>query len=129
MPRSSVLAYHYFDSMEALYANLLRISFKLTNRGALELSALEMPSRQKIETAVADLLKRSRPGRNFLFHALLVVQTSISTTIQGLIKELLLYRSQISCMVKEKIFAAGQEEGCEKIPTARNGDDQGHPRR
>lgn len=108
------LTYHYFDSKEELYAELLRIAFKQMNRGALELAALEMPSRQKIETAVADLLEEIEARPEFSLYVLLVAQASITTAIPEQIKELLRSRSQISYMVMEKIFTAGQQEGCVK---------------
>lgn len=116
---SQGLTYHYFSSKEDLYAELLRTAFKQMNRGALELAALEMPSRQKIETAVGDLLEEIETKPEFSLYVLLVAQASISTAIPEQIKELLLSRSQLSYMVMEKIFTAGQDESCVKKYPAR----------
>jgi len=115
---SQGLMYHYFASKEELFSELIRSAFKQMNRGVLELAALEMPSRQKIKTAVGDLLDDIETKQEFSLYVLLVAQASISTAIPEEIKEILQSRSQISYMVMEKIFTEGQAEGCVKnFPT------------
>jgi len=111
---SQGLMYHYFSSKEDLFAELIRVAFKKMNRGALELAALEMPARQKIRTAVSDLLDEIETRPEFSLYVLLVAQAGISSAIPDRIREVLRSRSQISYMVMEKIFTEGQAEGCVK---------------
>lgn len=111
---SQGLLYHYFASKEDLFAELIRTAFKRMNRGALELAALALPSRQKIAAAVTGLLTDIETKESFALYVLLVAQASISTAVPTEIKEILNSRSQISYMVMEKIFTEGQSEGCVK---------------
>lgn len=111
---SQGLMYHYFASKEELFAELIRIAFKQMNRGALELAALEMPARQKIITAVTDLLVEIETEEEFSLYVLLVAQAGISSAVPESIRDVLHSRSQISYMVMEKIFTEGQQQGCVK---------------
>jgi len=111
---SQGLTYHYFNSKEALFAELIAIAFKQMNRGALELAAMEMPSRQKVAAAIQGLLDEIENNEEFSLYVLLVAQASISSAMPEEIQQVLQSRSQISYMVMEKIFAEGQQQGCVK---------------
>ena len=116
---SQGLLYHYFGSKEELFAELIKVAFKKMNRGALEIAALEMPARQKVETAISDLLKEIETNEQFSHYVLLVARAGISDAVPDEVRELLDNRTQISYMVIEKIFSEGQQAGCVKDFSAR----------
>lgn len=111
---SQGLLYHYFDSKEAIYVALIREAFERMNQAARELAGTTMTPREKIETAIEQLLADVEEDERFAHHVLLIAQAGISDGLPAEVKELIERHQDIPYQVVTGILAEGQTQGVVK---------------
>lgn len=111
------LLYHYFDSKEAIYLELIRGAFERMNAAARGLEQLAAPPREKLRRALAELVagltRHEETARTYL----LIAQASASEATPRPVQALIRKERAVVYDVMARIFRAGQRDG-----TVRPGD-------
>jgi AcrR family transcriptional regulator len=111
---SQGLLYHYFESKEAMYVELIREAFQRMNQAARELAGTTLTSREKIETAIERLLADVEENERFAHHVLLIAQAGLSDGVPPGAQELIERQQGIPYQVMTGILAEGQADGVVK---------------
>jgi TetR/AcrR family transcriptional regulator len=108
---SQGLLYHYFDSKEAIYVALIREAFERMNQAARDLAGTTMTPREKIESAIEQLLAEVEENERFAHHVLLIAQAGISDGLPAGAPELIGRHQDVPYRVVAGILAEGQAAG------------------
>lgn len=112
---SQGLLYRYFDSKEAIFTELIRNAFRLMNEAARGLEAMDITPREKIQTAVIQLLRGIDEGQEFAYTVLFNAQAGVSPDTPREAQKILRKESSVAYGVIERILRAGQEDGSIKL--------------
>lgn len=108
---SQGLMYHYFDSKEAIFIELIRSAFARLNDACYTLEAMALPPAQKIKLAIGGLLQGINDNADHARYHLLVAQATASDAIPAPARAIIQSENQIPYQVIARIMAAGQAEG------------------
>ncbi len=108
---SQGLLYHYFESKEAIYTELIRDAFEKMNAACRALEAGPLPPEQKIRKALSELLRSIEQNAIFASTVLLIVQAGISEATPDEARQLIATESHVPYQVIERILSQGQLEG------------------
>lgn len=115
---SQGLMYHYYQSKEQIFIELIRMSFERMNQAVKELEKLEMPPREKIRLALEHLLKGLDAHEDTGFYHLLIAQATASDAIPEEAKAIIQKQNRLPYQVISRIIQEGQENGdfCQHDP-------------
>lgn len=108
---SQGLLYHYFGSKEDIFTELVRRAFERMNAAAHGLEAVQMPPREKILTAMTQLVRGIDEGEDFARTVLLIAQAGVSEDTPEAARRIIEAESGVPYEVVEKIMRQGQEDG------------------
>ena len=108
---SQGLVYHYYESKESIYIELIQTAFLKMNTAALELERLPLPPREKIRMAMEQLLRGLDENEHAgLYHLLIAVATT-SDAIPEKAKEIIKKENIVPYEVMTRIITEGQKDG------------------
>lgn len=115
---SQGLMYHYYQSKEQIFTELIRVSFERMNKAVKELEKLEMPPKEKIRLALEHLIKGIDAHADTGFYHLLIAQATASDVIPEEAKAVIQKQNRLPYQVIGKIIREGQEAGefCDHDP-------------
>jgi len=105
------LIYHYFDSKEEIYEELISNALDKMNEAADMLQAMEEKPHQKIKMAIEQLLHTIENSDDFVQTSRLIAQATNSTAIPENTKKLIEKKRDKPYRVIARIMAEGQTEG------------------
>lgn len=108
---SQGLLYHYFRSKEYIFTELIRDAFEKMNSAALALEALPMAPREKINTAIIQLLRGIEEGQDFARMVLMIAEAGVSSATPAQAQSIIREQSGVPYDVVERIMRAGQQDG------------------
>jgi TetR/AcrR family transcriptional regulator len=108
---SQGLLYHYFDSKEAIYVEIIRRAFDKMNSAARELEAARLSPRQKLELAAAQLLASLDHSDEFAWYSTLISQASVSDAVPDEARQIIARQRNVPYDVVARIMRAGQKDG------------------
>jgi AcrR family transcriptional regulator len=115
---SQGLLYHYFQSKEEIFVELIRHALEGMNAAARKLEELPLTPAEKIDKAVTELLRGMSENEDFARYFLLVAQANFSEAIPVEAKTLIQKESDAPYEVMTRIMRAGQREGTIKKHSA-----------
>jgi AcrR family transcriptional regulator len=108
---SQGLMYHYFDSKEAIFVELIRSAFARLNSACYSLEGLALSPAEKIKLALEGLLQGINDNADHARYHLLIAQATASDAIPPAAKAIIQSENQIPYTVIARIMAAGQATG------------------
>ena len=108
---SQGLMYHYFDSKEAIFIELIRSAFARLNDACYHLEAMALSPSEKIKLALGGLLQGINDNADHARYHLLIAQATASDAIPPAASAIIQNENQIPYQVIARIMAAGQAEG------------------
>lgn len=108
---SQGLLYRYFASKEALFTALIAASFAQLVGAATALEQMDMPARDKIAMALAQILANMEAEASFSERVLLIAQASIAEGVPEATKAVIRAESGKPYASVARIMARGQAEG------------------
>ncbi len=108
---SQGLMYHYFDSKETIFIELIRSAFARLNSACYILEEMALPPAEKIKLAIGGLLQGINDNADHARYHLLIAQATASDAIPAAAKAIIQSENQIPYEVIARIMAAGQVEG------------------
>ena len=108
---SQGLMYHYFDSKEAIFIELIRSAFARLNDACYSLEAMDLPPAEKIKLAIGGLLQGINDNADHARYHLLIAQATASDAIPAPARAIIQSENQIPYQVIARIMAAGQAQG------------------
>ena len=108
---SQGLLYHYFESKEAIFTEIVREAFVKMNAAARALEELALPSREKIRMALDQLLRSIEESEDFANTVLLNAQAGISDTAPEEAQAIIQAESDVPYAVIARIMRDGQRDG------------------
>jgi AcrR family transcriptional regulator len=107
---SQGLAYHYFDSKEDIFVELIRTAYARMSEAALALEELPLPPDEKIGLASEQLFAGFATGEAAALNFLLIVQASVYETVPEEAKAIVSGRSLLHSVIAG-IVSEGQKKG------------------
>ncbi|MFA6240787.1 MAG: TetR/AcrR family transcriptional regulator [Candidatus Hydrogenedentales bacterium] len=108
---SSGLLYHYFNSKEEIFTELIRTAFDKMNAACKGLASMDAPPHKKISMAIDALLKSLDESEDFARTCVLIAQATISDAIPEEAKAVIESEYRRPYQVIARIMAAGQRAG------------------
>ena len=108
---SQGLMYHYFRSKEEIYVALIRHAFSRMNTAVRALEALPVTAREKIETAIVQLLHGFDASEASGYYHLLIAQATASQAIPDAAAAIIERQGKVPYQVMARIIADGQAKG------------------
>ncbi len=108
---SQGLVYHYYESKESIFVELIQTAFLKMNKAALELEHLPLPPREKIRIAIEQLLRGLDKNEHSGFYHLLIAVATSSDAIPEKAKKIIKKENRVPYEVMTRIIAAGQKDG------------------
>lgn len=108
---SQGLLYVYFESKEALFTELLRMSFERINSALTELEQMPLSARDRIVMALTRIVTGFGRDVASKENVLLIAQASFSEGIPDTARKLLISGQREPCAALARILAEGQKEG------------------
>lgn len=104
------LIYHYFRSKEEVFSELISNSLDRMNEAALGLEQMPIPAKEKIELAIAELLKGFEQNKRAPEYYYLITQAALSEAVPVETKQMIGEKSKVKDEVMMRIFEKGQED-------------------
>jgi len=117
---SQGLIYHYFQSKEEIFRELISSAFEKMNTACRELEKLPLPPREKIILAIEKLLEGFDVYENTSYYYLLILQATVSEAVPQEVKDIIRNQSDFPYEVMERILIEGQKEGSVRAYDARD---------
>jgi AcrR family transcriptional regulator len=108
---SQGLLYHYFGAKEAVFTELIRDAFAKMNLAARGLDKARLPAKQKIETAIAELIGSLEQSDRFARTILLIAQATASQATPAEARAVIEEHADVPYRVMARIMRKGQAEG------------------
>ena len=108
---SQGLMYHYYQSKEEIYVELIGHAFERMNQAVRELEAMNLSPKEKLELAVKELLAGFKNSDEVGFTHLLIAQATASEAIPLEAKKIIEKENRIPYQVIRKIVEEGQQSG------------------
>ena len=111
---SQGLLYHYFQSKEEIFVELIRLAFTKLNEACRWLAAQPLPAGEKIRFAISELLKGLSQNEDNSRYHLLIAQATISEAIPEEAKQTIRQENRFPYEAIASIMAEGQKDGSVK---------------
>ena len=108
---SQGLMYHYFQSKEDIFVQLVRRAFDRLNEACLTLERMAIPPRDKIALALDGLLQNLAQDGDAARYHMLVAHATISDAVPKEAKAIVKKHNRLPYEVIARIMAAGQQDG------------------
>jgi AcrR family transcriptional regulator len=108
---SQGLLYHYYNSKEAIYLDMINDALDKTNQAALSIRDMETSARDKILFSLRELFQTIKTSDRFRQTCRLIAQASNAAELSGDIRESILRKRDLPYRIMADIFRQGQEEG------------------
>jgi len=108
---SQGLVYHYYQSKEQIYTQIITRAFSRLHQACLGLEAMEMPADRKIVLALTKLIQGFAAGPEASRSYLLIAQASASASTPAETLEVIRENRDLPYQCLERIFTRGQAEG------------------
>lgn len=108
---SQGLLYHYYQSKEQIYVELIRHAFERMNMAAQGLETLNLSPIEKIKLAIEELFAGFEKNENTALYHLLIAQAAASEAIPNEAKSIIQRESKIPYEIMSRIIAEGQIKG------------------
>jgi TetR/AcrR family transcriptional regulator len=105
------LLYHYYDSKEAVYTDLIHSAYEKLNAAAIAIETMPLSPRKKIKMFIEAFLKDLNEDEAFGWYCLLIAQASITPDIPSDAKRIIGREDKIAYEVLESIIKEGQRDG------------------
>ncbi|MEI7885369.1 MAG: TetR/AcrR family transcriptional regulator [Clostridia bacterium] len=108
---SQGLMYHYYNSKEKIYVELIENALDKLNSAVFSLQAMPLPPHEKISLAINEMLKTIASSDAFVQTSCLISQTTNLRAIPEETKKILETKRAIPYQELAKIMVAGQKAG------------------
>jgi TetR/AcrR family transcriptional regulator len=108
---SQGLVYHYFDSKESIYVELIGGAFQRLEEAGWGLAVAGATAREQVALALERLLADVERDERFAHHVLLIAQAGISDGVPEEAKAVIRRHQDGPYDVMAEVFSAGQREG------------------
>ncbi len=108
---SQGLMYHYFNSKEAIFAELIRSAFERLNTACRTLANMPEPPQEKIRLALAALLQGISDHPDHARYHLLIAQATISDATPPAVQAIIAQENQLPYAIIAQIMREGQQAG------------------
>lgn len=108
---SQGLLYHYYNSKEQVYTELIRTAFTKLNTACRELEKNPAPPHEKIRMAIRALLDGLTANADTSLYHLLIAQASTSDSVPEETRHIIRENSPVPYEILSRIFAEGQKDG------------------
>lgn len=112
---SQGLMYHYYKSKEEIFIELIRIAFERINEACRWLERQPLSPKEKINFAIAELLKLLEQNEDASRYYLLIAQATVSEAIPEEAKEIIRKENRFPYEAIARIIAEGQANGSIKM--------------
>jgi len=111
---SQGLMYHYFESKEELFIELIKGAFEKMNDACRGLESLDIPAREKIGMAIEGLLGALEKSGDFARYCLIIAEATVSEAVPGEARDIILKERSKPYDAIKRIMVEGQKEGSVK---------------
>lgn len=111
---SQGLVYHYYNSKDAVFTDLIRISYHRMETAARELESLAAPPQEKMRRVVHGMVRSIEQSREVGYRFLLLSQAAVSTAIPDDARAIIAAKGRVHYTVVQNILEKGIEEGSVK---------------
>ncbi|PKK89866.1 MAG: hypothetical protein CVV64_11985 [Candidatus Wallbacteria bacterium HGW-Wallbacteria-1] len=108
---SQGLVYHYFDSKEAIFTELMKTAFEKLIHACTTLENMSVTPDQKIIMAIQGLVAGIRDNEDVARYHLLIAQASISDSIPEEARQIISEKRDIPYTIMKNIIQGGQHMG------------------
>lgn len=108
---SQGLIYHYYNSKEEIFVELIRIAFERINEACRWLASQPMSPKEKIKFAIKELLKLLEQNEDAARFHLLIAQATASEAIPEEAKDIIRSENTFPYEMIARIIAEGQKDG------------------
>lgn len=108
---SQGLMYHYYQSKEEVYTELIQIAFGKMKEACRWLVAQPISSKEKIKLAIEELLKAIEKNEDAARYHLLIAQATVSETTPSETKDIIKRENTFPYEAIAVIMAEGQKSG------------------
>lgn len=108
---SQGLLYHYFRSKEEIYTELVCGAFERMNEAARALERMPLSPREKIEKAIAELLRLLEDNQDFARYFMLTAQAGVSRAVPDAVAAAIRKQRSQPYAAIARIIRAGQRDG------------------
>ena len=108
---SQGLLYHYYNSKEEIFTELIRHAFERMNAAARELERLPVAPHEKIRMAMEGLLRGLEENEDSARYHLLIAQATASQAIPEEAKAIIRKENRVPYDVMTRIIIEGQKKG------------------
>ncbi len=108
---SQGLMYHYFNSKEAIFAELIRRAFARLNDACRTLAEMPEPSQEKIRMALTALIQGISDHPDHARYHLLIAQATISDATPPEVKAIIEQENQLPYTIIAEVMREGQQAG------------------
>lgn len=108
---SQGLIYHYFDSKEEIFIELIRTALEKMNAACRALESLDMSPREKLKLAIEELLKGIEKNEDTSIYYLLIALATASEAIPEEAKAIIKKENRFPYEVVTRIIIEGQKDG------------------
>lgn len=108
---SQGLLYHYFQSKEDIYVDIIGSAFAKLNDACRQLESSAVPPREKISSALDVLISNLDNHPDAARYHVLITQASLSPVIPERAKQIIAEQAAVPYLVFQRILAAGQQDG------------------
>lgn len=105
------LVYHYYNSKEAIFTELIRNAFDRMNSAAMELERLPISPQEKIRKAITVLIHGLDANEDTGHYHLLIAVATASTAIPEAAKQIIAIENRVPYEIMTRIIRAGQQAG------------------
>jgi AcrR family transcriptional regulator len=117
---SQGLVYHYFQSKEAIYTELIRFAFSRMNSACRWLENHTAAPEEKIRIAIEELFKGFEEKEETSYYYLLIAQATMSAAVPEEVKRILSEESIVPYNTIHDILIEGQKKGTIRMYDARD---------
>lgn len=108
---SQGLMYHYFNSKEEIFTELISGAFDRLNDACRQLEAMPLPPLEKIRLAISALLQGIAENADTARYHLLIAQATVSAAIPPAARTIIQQQNRLPYEVMARIIRAGQADG------------------
>jgi AcrR family transcriptional regulator len=108
---SQGLMYHYFNSKEEIFTELISGAFARLNDACRQLEAMPLPPLEKISLALRELLRGIAENADHARYHLLIAQATVSAAIPPAARLVIQQQNRLPYAAIARIMRAGQAEG------------------
>lgn len=105
------LVYHYYDSKDAIFTDIIRTAFGKLNQACRKLDGMEGRASDKLRIAAEGLIRSLTENEDSALNHLLIAQASVSHSIPTEARELILAENRKPYQTMERLFRQIQSEG------------------